>query len=39
MGYTNYSCIFHYILMIDEDENSCELVVIKGFFMLKKTFI
>lgn len=35
MGCMN-SCIFHYILVIDEDENSCELVVIRGFFMLKK---
>jgi len=38
MGCVNYSCISNYILVIDEDENSCELVVIRGFFMLKKTF-
>jgi hypothetical protein len=38
MGCVNYSCILNYILVIDEDENSCELVVIRGFFMLKKTF-
>ncbi len=38
MGCVKYSCIFNYILVIDEDENSCELVVIRGFFMLKKTF-